>query len=79
LKVTNQPNRSCGLRLCLDFQVHSSRLKRRSSWLMQLVCQRNSLNLRGFTVQEIAESSGILNLQKSQWGTSFAPYLASLS
>jgi hypothetical protein len=33
--------------------------------LMQLVCQRNSLNLRGFTVQEIAELSEILTVQKN--------------
>jgi hypothetical protein len=33
--------------------------------LMQLVCQGNSLNLRGFTVQEIAELSEILTVQKN--------------
>jgi hypothetical protein len=33
---------------------------------MQLVCQRNSLNRRSFTVQEIAELSEILTLQKMQ-------------
>jgi hypothetical protein len=32
---------------------------------MQLVCQRNSLNQRGFTVQEIAELSEILTVQKN--------------
>jgi hypothetical protein len=32
---------------------------------MQLVYQRNSLNLRGFTVQEIAELSEILTVQKN--------------
>jgi hypothetical protein len=32
---------------------------------MQLVCQRNSLNLRSFTVQEIDELSGILTVQKN--------------
>jgi hypothetical protein len=32
---------------------------------MQLLCQRNSLNLRSFTVQEIAEPSEILTLQKN--------------
>jgi hypothetical protein len=32
---------------------------------MQLVCQRNSLNLRSFTVQEIAELSEILTVQKN--------------
>jgi hypothetical protein len=32
---------------------------------MQLVCQRNSLNLRGFTVQEIDELSEILTVQKN--------------
>jgi hypothetical protein len=33
--------------------------------LMQLVCQRNSLNLRSFTLREIAELSEILTLQKN--------------
>jgi len=33
---------------------------------MQLVCQRNSLNWRSFIVQEIAELSEILTLQKRQ-------------
>jgi len=33
--------------------------------LMQLVCQRNSLNLRSFTVREIAELSEILTVQKN--------------
>jgi len=32
---------------------------------MQLVCQRNSLNLRSFGVQEIAELSEILTVQKN--------------
>jgi hypothetical protein len=32
---------------------------------MQLVCQRNSLNRRGFTVQENAELSEILTVQKN--------------
>jgi hypothetical protein len=32
---------------------------------MQLLCQRNSLNLRSFTVQEIAEFSEILTVQKN--------------
>jgi hypothetical protein len=32
---------------------------------MQLLCQRNSLNLRSFTVQEIAEVSEILTAQKN--------------
>jgi hypothetical protein len=32
---------------------------------VQLVCQRNSLNRRSFTVQEIAELSEILTLQKN--------------
>jgi hypothetical protein len=32
---------------------------------MQLLCQRNSLNLRSFTVQEIAEVSEILIVQKN--------------
>ena len=32
--------------------------------LMQLVCQRNSLNLRSFTLEEIAELSEILTVQK---------------
>jgi hypothetical protein len=32
---------------------------------MQLLCQRNSLNLRSFTVQEIAEASEILIVQKN--------------
>jgi hypothetical protein len=32
---------------------------------MQLVCQLNSLNLRRFTVQEIAELSEILTVQKN--------------
>jgi hypothetical protein len=32
--------------------------------LKQLVCQRNSLNLCGFSVQEIAELSEILTVQK---------------
>jgi hypothetical protein len=33
--------------------------------LMQLVCQRNSLNLRSFTLEEIAELSEILTVQKN--------------
>jgi len=33
--------------------------------LPQLVCQRNSLNLRSFTVQEIDELSEILTVQKN--------------
>jgi hypothetical protein len=33
--------------------------------LMQLVCQRNSLNLRSFRVREIAELSEILTVQKN--------------
>jgi hypothetical protein len=33
--------------------------------LMQLACQRNSLNLRSFTVQEIAELSEIPTVQKN--------------
>jgi hypothetical protein len=32
---------------------------------MQLLCQRNSLNLRSFAVQEIAEASEILIVQKN--------------
>jgi hypothetical protein len=32
---------------------------------MQLVCQRNSLNLHRFTLQEIAELSEILTAQKN--------------
>jgi hypothetical protein len=32
---------------------------------MQLLCQRNSLNLRSFRVQEIAEVSEILTAQKN--------------
>jgi hypothetical protein len=32
---------------------------------MQLVCQRNSLNLRSLTPEEIAELSGILTVQKN--------------
>jgi hypothetical protein len=32
---------------------------------MQLLCQCNSLNLRSFTVQEIAEASEILIVQKN--------------
>jgi hypothetical protein len=32
---------------------------------MQLVCQRNSLNRRSFTFQEIAELSEILTAQKN--------------
>jgi hypothetical protein len=32
---------------------------------MQLVCQRNSLNLRSFTVRKIAELSEILTVQKN--------------
>jgi hypothetical protein len=32
---------------------------------MQLVCQRNSLNRRSFTLQEIAEPSEILTLRKN--------------
>jgi hypothetical protein len=34
--------------------------------MMQLVCQRNSLNWRSLIVQEIAELSEILTLQKRQ-------------
>jgi hypothetical protein len=33
--------------------------------LMQLVCQRNSLNRRSFSVREIAEFSEILTVQKN--------------
>ena len=33
---------------------------------MQLVCQRNSLNRRSFTVQEIAELSEILMVQENE-------------
>jgi hypothetical protein len=33
--------------------------------LMQLVCQRNSLNRRNSTVREIAELSEILTVQKN--------------
>jgi len=33
---------------------------------MQLLCQRNSLNLRSFTAQEIAEVSEILTVQKNE-------------
>jgi hypothetical protein len=29
------------------------------------MCQRNSLNLRSFTLEEIAELSGILTVQKN--------------
>jgi hypothetical protein len=32
---------------------------------MQLICQGNSLNLRSFAVQEIAEFSEILTVQKN--------------
>jgi hypothetical protein len=32
---------------------------------MQLLCQRNPLNLRSFAVQEIAEVSEILTVQKN--------------
>jgi len=32
---------------------------------MQLACQLNSFNLRSFTVQEIAELSEILTVQKN--------------
>jgi hypothetical protein len=32
---------------------------------MQLLCQGNSLNLRSFTVQEIAELAEILTVQKN--------------
>jgi hypothetical protein len=32
---------------------------------MQLLCQRNSLNRRSFAVQEIAEVSEILTVQKN--------------
>jgi hypothetical protein len=32
---------------------------------MQLACQLNSLNLRSFTVEEIAERSEILTVQKN--------------
>ena len=39
---------------------------------MQLVCQRNSLNLRRFTVQEIAELSEILTVQENKGGASIA-------
>jgi len=35
---------------------------------MQLVCQRNSLNLRSFIVQEIAELSEILTVQQNTGG-----------
>jgi hypothetical protein len=32
---------------------------------MQLVCQRNSLNLHGFAMQEITDLSEILTVQKN--------------
>jgi hypothetical protein len=35
---------------------------------MQLLCQRNSLNRHSFTVQEIAELSEILTVQKNAGG-----------
>jgi hypothetical protein len=35
---------------------------------MQPVCQRNSLNLRSFTLEEIAELSEILTVQKKMRG-----------
>ena len=34
--------------------------------LMQLVCQRNSLNLHGFAMQEIADFSELLTVQKNE-------------
>jgi len=33
---------------------------------MQLVCQRNSLNLHGFAMQEIADFSELLTVQKNE-------------
>jgi len=36
---------------------------------MQLLCQRNSLNLRSFIVQEIAELSEILTVQQNTGGS----------
>jgi hypothetical protein len=46
----------------LEFVAASHLLSLR---LMQLACQRISLNLRSFTVQEIAELSEILTVQKN--------------
>jgi hypothetical protein len=40
---------------------------------MQLLCQRNSLDLRSFTVQEIAELSEILTVQKNDRAKSLFP------
>jgi len=37
---------------------------------MQLLCQRNSLNLRSFAVPEIAELSEILTVRKNAKDTS---------
>jgi hypothetical protein len=67
LKVTNQTNRCLStLRILLNLQG-STRLDWSVGHLgsMQLVCQRNSLNLRSFAVQEIAELSEILTVQKN--------------
>jgi len=50
-----------------SFVRHKARYNGFRMGLMQLVCQRNSLNLRSFTVQEIAELSEILTVQKMQW------------
>jgi hypothetical protein len=48
-----QSENSAGLIYCVSF------------WIMQLARQLNSLNLRSFTVQEIAELSEILTVQKN--------------
>ncbi len=66
LKVTNQTNRCLStLRILFNLQGPPA-----FDWSvilgqMQLLCQRNSLNLRSFTVQEIAEVSEILIVQKN--------------
>jgi hypothetical protein len=66
LKVTNQTNR-CRSTLRIFFNLQGPPALDLECHLesMQLLCQRNSLNLRSFTVQEIAEASEILIVQKN--------------
>ena len=67
LKVTNQTNRGLStLRILFNLQGPPASIGASISLgQMQLLCQRNSLILRSFTVQEIAEVSEILTVQKN--------------
>src|SRR6266436_8998700 len=66
---SDQSDESLSFHLANPFQSSRST---RLDWsvdhlrLMQLLCQRNSLNLRSFTAQEIADVSEILTVQKNE-------------